>query len=95
MGPPINMWPYKDPLPSESDLLELERSNNTQYSVLSDHYRRSFLVKFFNNFRGVFLNFTVALVLISVLVSWSGVYAGPVLLSPEYMRGKIFFLCFI
>lgn len=90
MGPPINMWPYNDPRPSKRDLLQLERINNMQYSALSDFDRKSYLVKFFDNFRDVYLNFTIVLLLIAVLVSLSGVYAGPVLLSPEYMRGMYY-----
>lgn len=91
MGPPIT-WPHSHPRLTIEQEREKEKYIAQNHKDISEiFHRRSFLENILFNCRGVYLNLTVALILVQVLLNLSVVVAGPVLLSPEYNRGT--YLC--
>lgn len=76
MGPPISTWPYSHPrLIEKTDKVQSEKC---------------LLVTVVDNLRVIGLNFTVAFLIIHVFSSLSTVAAGPVILSLNYLQGKVF-----
>ncbi|XP_037967408.2 serine proteinase stubble [Plutella xylostella] len=89
MGPPIT-WPHSHPRLTIEQEREKEKYIAQNHKDISEiFHRRSFLENILFNCRGVYLNLTVALILVQVLLNLSVVVAGPVLLSPEYNRGPV------